>query len=405
MTRLVRPRELLLLVSASVPLSLAFTAWPPPQEVTIVKEVECCEPPVAPDPEPIVTAEAWPVEPKDEPASQPEPAAPQEWRYGADFLWVLQSYGGASRTVVLALEIEEAWAAAVPRALDRDDLVMRAVDEGALPAALRERVGQRVELHGRDGKLCEAVIGAPELIAEATGDLEMFDDDAAQRSTELYEMDDEERRAILAPMIWEYGRRLLVAPLAAPADCGDDGELVWARPLGQPELRPLRPGKTARPRSAMARSFLAQPELVSVADELAYYVNEALPESYGQAEADSTRPSPRLRDHLRARRWSSDGVARVATVAVEGDLFSFEGCGLALHPEWGVALIEDDAVDTVRVGPHGTPVSILDVTGDGQLEIVVEGNGWSPDVLLTITPDGLEQRTALPAVPFFGCPC
>jgi hypothetical protein len=45
------------------------------------------------------------------------------------------------------------------------------------------------------------------------------------------------------------------------------------------------------------------------------------------------------------------------------------------------------------------------VTGDGQLEIVVEGNGWSPDVLVTITPDGLEQRTALPAVPFFGCPC
>jgi hypothetical protein len=402
LTRLARPHELLLLAAgACVPLSLAFTAWPPPGgETIVVRELVPVVPCDEDTPEAVEPLEAEPPEPGPEPELESaEPDDLGERLDGPDFMWVTRpAYEGGGPAVVLALEPEAAWAAGAPRALAADGVVTRPVDETALPPALAAIIGQRVDLYASHARVCTAVVGAPQLIAEASGDLELLG------SIDAGPYDDQpepQRRSALATVVWEHGRQLLVAPLAMPPECGSGRDLQWARAHGAPQIAPLEPTSGGRPRATLARRFLAQPKLIELAELLEH--DSGPVEGSALQEEDS---SSRLRNDLIARRWLDGGEPMAVTVVTVGDDFSFEGCGFGVYPEWGIALTDGDGLPgPVHVGPYGQIAALFDLDGDGRLEVLVEHPDWGGRSLLTLTPEGLQPRSELEAVPFFGCPC
>jgi hypothetical protein len=355
-TRLVRPHELLLLAAgACVPLSIAFAPRPSAtHETTIIRELVpvACDESVPVEPEKAQPQEAEPDE------AEPDEAEPDEI---SDFMWVIRPTSrGTTPVVVLGTEPEEAWAAGPPEALEEDGIVTRPVDESALPPVMRELVGRRLDLYSSRGRACTAQVGAPRLIAEATGDLDLLlyrDPDSDDH--DYWDLSERERRIAAAPAVWEGGRQLLVAPLAAPPECGNPNDLLWARTNDSKEVRPLEPSPGGRPRGALARKFLAQPELAELGEAVAYHL--------------SLDRAPPLRDQLMARRWRADREVSVVTIATVGDDFSFEGCGFGVYPEWGMASVDADGKPgPVHVGPHGEVVSVLDLDGDGVYEVILE---------------------------------
>lgn len=430
MTRLGNRQQLLLLAAAAcVPISLGVTAWPPAvptHEVIIVHAIapapECCqsEPVVEVEPEPV--PEPVPeVEPEPMPEVEPEPEP--SWGTEIDgFAWIAR---GTVTRVVLSVDTDEAWASGPVEATDEDGTVSRTVDQSKLPAELRA-AGRRVDVYTSEGKACTAVVGTPELIAEATGDLEMLtwdesdedgSEDGSEDGVDYYDLPDAERRAKEAPMIWDAGRRVLAAPLALGAGCGDAWSLRWARPHDAGEVAALHAGRTGRPRASLTRSFLAQPEIVELSEELGDYVEESRRMQAEEASRDGSDtteaetppegPSADLRDYLEAQRWRvGDGEAAAVTVFTAGEQFQVEACSDFFSPRWGIAAIDAEGnAGPVHLAPYGEPIAVFDLEGDGQLEVLVSMLWEDGARLFTITPTGLQERATLPGVPSFGCPC
>ncbi|MCX4247020.1 hypothetical protein [Paraliomyxa miuraensis] len=417
-----RKQLLLLAAAASVPISLGLTAWPPAvpkREVIVVQAIAPTPAPSAcgetPESGACVQEPVVEVEPVIEPVV--EPAVPAWELEVPGFAWVV---GGQ---VVLSTTPDEAWAAGPVQALDEDGSVVRAVSEEALPQGIRAARGTRVDVYADDGTRCSGVIEAPQLQAEVEGDLEELtwdesDDDDADRE-DYYERAEAERRADLAPNVWEHGRRLLVAPIALEAGCGSETrELRFARPHQEEAVAVLQPGRSGKPRAALARSFLALPELVELSGELRTYAEEyrkmlieEAKESAGVDELDPEAvpqgPSAQLRTYLQAERWRvGEGAAAAVTVWTEGEPFEAEACGDYLSPSWGIGTVDAEGeIGKVHLGSDGHPIAMLDLEGDGQLEVLVRVS-WGDGIrLMTLTESGLEERSVLESVPSFGCPC
>jgi len=432
-----RQQILLLVAAASVPVSLGLTAWPPAHvhEIVVVH---------APVPVP-VEAPAATREIVEVPPAAPAPveveiveaqAQPAGFVYGRDFLWVTHDVEGGQAFAVLSVEPDEAWGTGRPQPVPgHEGMVERTVDAAAVPAELRALVGERVVLD--TGAFCTAVVGPMRLVAQVEGELELLagedvDLDVDEALVEehgydprsIWERTDAEGRQQMTAAMWEGGRRLLVAPLTLGEACDEDATPRWARPVRRGDVARLEAGPLSR-RSALVRRFLALPELVELSTEFDAYVasmaeveaevaaeqaegEKAEGEAVEGASEAAPRALPRLVDRVTGRRWrTAEGTPAFVTMITEGEELQPEPCSGIPVPQWAIAPVDADGkAGAFVVGPAGAPSEILDLDGDGQWELLVEPDAYFTEPqLVTIGAEGFTALTALPSVPFWGCPC
>ena len=438
-----RKQVLLLVAAASVPVSLGLTAWPP----AAVHDIVVVHTPVA---VPVAVEVAAEQAPASEPPAAPAPVEvelievtpqPAGFVYGRDFLWVTHDVEDGRPFAVLSLTPDEAWGTGEPRATEEHGLVIRELDETAVPAELRAMVGERVVVHGGGTPVCTAEVGPLRLVAQAEGELYLMLDslpavpagegDAEPGSDAMpLEEDDpeefwtlpegEQNERVVEP-IWRDGRRLLVAPLTLDGACDDGGSPRWARPVRRGDVERL---EASRMRSrSLVREFLALPELVELSREFDDYVAglrqyeeeeaaaaaEAGPEPAPAPEpTPEARPLPRLSDRVKGRQWrTAEGTPAFVTMITEGEELMPEPCSGIPAPRWAIAPLDAEGKPgALVVGPYGMPSAILDLEGDAQWELLMDVDSYFTEPeLLTITPEGLKQLSVLPSVPYWGCPC
>jgi len=431
MTRLdTRKQVLLLVTAASVPISLGLTAWPPApiHEIVVVHA-----------PAPVQLEDVAPEAPAIDPPAAPAPVEvelievtpqPAGFVYGRDFLWVTHDVEDDEPFAVLSLAPDDAWGSGKPRATEEYGLVIRELDETAVPAELRAMVGERVVVHGGSTPICTAEIGPLRLVAQAEGELvdeyepepesesEPGEGEAPLEQTAFWNLPEEEQNERAVEPIWQGGRKLLIAPLTLDGECKGDS-LRWARPVRRGDVERLESSRM-RDRS-LVRQFLALPELVELSQEFDAFVADMHQQEQEQEQGTATaeaaptpepapdaRPLPRLSDRVKGRQWrTAEGTTAFVTMITEGEELMPEPCSGIPVPRWAIAPVDADGkAGDFMVGPYGSPNAIFDFEGDGQWELLVAGGIVSNDPeLLTITPEGLHTLSTLPSVPYFGCPC
>lgn len=338
--------------AVEVPVEVAVET---PAEVRV--EIE----PVAPEPEPIEVTEV----------------------YGEDFLFMTsidRDY------IVLALDAPTEWGKGRLRAIeDQWGAVRRKVAENQLPEHLQGWSGRGVTLHGGDMSTCIGTLGKPQLVAQHDGDLDLLLEDPPD---DLWDAEDLPK-SLLQP-VWDNGRRLLVAPVTFPKECGSPR---WAQPLGaKPPLMLTRDDTADSNAGNAARdALLALPDMKTLAEEL-------------QTSADDGFPYPPLRDQTEATTWRDpDGTLSMVSLEVSGE--AFYTCG-GWEDRWGVATMIDGKVERIGTWSLAVVDTMMDIEGDGVAEILTAGMTFEHEAALwNLTAEGLGSRYTLPSVPHIGCPC
>jgi len=341
----------------------------PPVIVPVAHAVEIpveAPPPVEPE---IVEAEPEVVEPLEIPP------------YGEDFLFITD-IGRAY--VVLALDAPAAWGKGRFQSIEGQwGTVQRKVANRKLPEHLRGWAGREVTVHS-DTTSCTGTLGKPQVVAQYDGELDLLLEDPPD---DLWDSD-RLPKSLQRP-VWKEGRRLLVAPVSVPADCGAP---TWAQPIGTPA--PViyeQDTATAHSREVAVDALLSLPEMKTLAEELA-------------ADTDGDGPYPELSEQTESTAWRnpSDDVA-VVTMEVSGEAFYM--CG-GYDEEWAVATVTDGHIDRLDRDSLAVASSVVDLENDRTPEILTTGTRFVDEaVLWSLTSEGLTSRYVLPAVPFIGCPC
>lgn len=389
------PRQLALLaLAAAAPVALGWAMHLEHEAV----EHEVLRPEVlaVPVPVPVPMPEAGPLsepapEPAPEPVPVPEAEPPAPFTYGTSFAFVVEIEGAAH--LVLAPEAEPDWAAGPLTALGEYG-VRRRVDRTMVPPALLAHLDGTFDVYETDGRSCRGRLGEPFLYADASGDL-LWD------TEETY--DDAEDLTTASPrvrkVVWEEGRRLLVAPLEGTGACGD---ARWARDARLPA--PVLPIAVERPSKLHVqearRAYLRTEPLRAAAAEF---------DTYAQQERDDSGnllPVAKLQHRLQSTAFTI-GTAGVRAVLLDVDGPEFGGCG-GLANNWGLALVagEGATVDRIVPGAYGQPEMLVDLDADGSPEVLsaprYDGGGWS---LHTVHDEAFEDLATMSDMPYFGCPC
>ena len=379
------PAPVLLGIAALGPIALGVAAHI--EHMASQRHVLVDAPPVI---VPVVQAVEVPVEvPVEAPAEvepvEVEPAeVKEELEYGDDFLFVTD-IGGPH--VVLSLEVDDAWAEGRFRHVDGVwGAVRRKVDADALPEHLRGWSGRKVVLHDSENNECTAVVGRSKIVAQYDGELDLLLDDPPDDF-----WDAERLPKVLFKPVWKEGRRLLVAPVTIPEQCGDP---TWAQPVGTPAplVRTRDDDAGTNLTEAVKMAVLALPDIETLAKDI---LEEIEP---------GDGPATPLSEQTLATAWHDpDGTTSVVSVAIDGE--SFYMCG-GWDERWAVATIRDGKVDHLETGSLATVDSVLDLERDGTSEIITTGTRMDFEAeLSSVTADGLQVRYTLPSVPFIGCPC
>lgn len=382
------PAPILLGIAALGPLALGIAAHLEHQASQRVVVVEA--PPII---VPVAHAVEVPVEVAVEPPTEvrveiepvePEPVVPRATEvYGEDFLFVTHI---DRNYIVLAIDAPAEWGTGRLRAIEHQwGAVRRNVADRKLPEHLRDWSGRGVTLHGGDLGNCTGTLGKPLLVAQYDGELDLLlenppDDlwDAEKLPKSLYEP------------VWEDGRRLLVAPVTYPKECGSP---TWAQPLGTaaPLVHTRDNSGSTDAGEAAVDALLAQPDMKSLAEQL-------------ETESDGDDPFPPLRDQTQATAWRDpDGAISLVSLEVSGEAFYM--CG-GWDEAWGVATLVDGKVERIDTANLAMAQSMMDLESDGTPEVLTVGTRLDHEAALwSLTADGLVLRHRLPAVPHIGCPC
>lgn len=377
------PAPILLGIAALGPLALGIAAHLEHEASRRVVIVEA--PPVI---VPVVHAVEVPIEvPVEVPTEarvEVEPAPIEATKvYGEDFLFLTH----ISRDyVVLALDAPTEWGTGRLRAIDGQwGAIRRTVAEGKLPEHLRDWSGRGVTLHGGDVDACTGTLGKPQIVAQYDGDLALLLDEAGDDIWESNKL----HKALYEP-VWNEGRRLLVAPVTYPKECGNP---TWAQPLGAPAPRLFTrdEGADSNAGETAVDALLALPDMKSLAEQI-------------ETASDQNDPYPSLRDQTKATTWRDpDGTISMVSLEVSGDAFYV--CG-GWEEQWGVATVRDGKVANIGADRLAVAHAMLDLEHDGVPEILTAGATFRHEAALwNLTADGLEARYTLPAVPYVGCPC
>ena len=326
------------------------------------------------EPEPL---EPEPVE------AEPEPEVEPTQVYGEDFLFVTdvdRDY------VVLALDAPAEWGKGRLRAIERQwGAIRRNVAERKLPGHLRGWAGRGVTLHGGDMDACTGTLGKPQILAQYDGELDLFLEDPPDDIWEAEKLP----KSLYEP-IWDEGRRLLVAPVTFPKECGSP---TWAQPLGTaaPLVRTRGDSAVSDAGEAARDALLALPDMKSLAEQL-------------ETAFDGDDRYPPLRDQTQATAWlDPDGTVSIVSLEVSGEAFYM--CG-GWEEQWGVATIVDGEVERIETGSLAVAHAMMDLEHDGAPEILTVGATFRHEAALwSLTAEGLEARYTLAAVPHIGCPC
>lgn len=369
------------ILSAAAAVSISFSAWVHGQTCSLEAE------PSVPARQHVAVAVSQ--EPEQAVVLAPAKAAPLH--YGEHFAFVVDL---EEPYIVLATEVDASWEGSMD-ALVGVDTVFRNVDQPALPESLQAMEGRSVALwttesDGRTASVGTARIGAPRLVAQASGTL---GPDARLDTWALYErlerdgalpggLEERVKRAI-----WTDGMRLLVAPLEG----ANASEATWARSLDLPEPVFFAPAELASSQQGGLRhAFLATQEGRVAADEhLRMKLGSLLP-------------------HIRTRGWKdATGEIQLATAFIDSP--HVETCG---GFDWSFALGSQ-----VRGGEWALPVAVPsahtigpafvgDLNGDGFADMFLEPRPLDGSTtLLQGSPEGLGVVNTLDEIPYFGCRC
>lgn len=369
------------ILSAAAAVSISFSAWVHGQTCSLEAEASV--------PARLHAAVAVPHQPEQEAVLAPPKAAPLH--YGEHFAFVVDL---EEPYIVLATDVDASWEGSMD-ALVGVDTAFRNVDVPALPESLQAVQGRSVALwttesDGQATSLGTARIGAPRLVAQASGAL---GPDARLETWALYErlerdgalpgqLEDRLKHAI-----WADGMRLLVAPLQGARA----SDATWARSLELPEPVFFAPTELeVAEQGAMRQAFLGTHEGREAANE------------HLRMELGSLVP------HIRARGWAdAAGELQFSTAFVDSP--HVETCG---GFDWSFALGTQ-----VRGGEWAAPVGVPsahtigpafvgDLNGDGFADMFLEPRPLDGSTtLLQGSPEGLRVVNTLDEIPYFGCRC
>ncbi len=369
------------ILSAAAAVSISFSAWVHGQTCSLEAE------PSVPS-----RLHASMVAPR--PAEHREVVAPLEvapLKYGEHFAFVVDL---EEPYIVLATDVDASWEGSMDTLLGVDT-VFRSVDGPALPESLQAMEGRSVALwanesDGHATSLGTARIGAPRLVAQASGSL---GPDARLDTWALYERLERDGvlpgrvQGRLKQAIWDDGQRLLVAPLEGARA----SEATWARSAELPEPTFFVPRELeAAEQGAMRHAFLANHEGRAAADE------------HLRMELGSLAP------HIRTQGWADTaGELQFSTAFVDsphvetcgGFDWSFALATQVHHGEWAVP----GAVPSAHtIGP----TFVGDLNADGFADMFLEPRPLDGGtMLLQGSPEGLRVVDTLDEVPYFGCRC
>lgn len=369
------------ILSAAAVASISLSAWVHGQTCSLQAEPSV--------PARLHASVAVPQQPEQAAVVVPSEAAPLT--YGEHFAFVVDL---EEPYIVLATEVDASWEGSM-EALVGVDTAFRSVDVPALPESLQAMEGRSVALwstdsDGRASSLGTARIGAPRLVAQASGSL---GPNARLDTWALYErlerdgalpgaLEDRVKRAI-----WADGLHLLVAPLEGE----HASDATWARSveLPEPEFFSATDLDVAE-QGALRQAFLATPEGRTAADE------------HLRMELGSLVP------HIRTRGWAdAAGEIQFSTAFVDSP--HVETCG---GFDWAFALgvqvragqwdVPADVPSAHTIGP----AFVGDLNGDGFSDMFLEPRPLDGSTtLLQGSPEGLRVVDTLDEVPYFGCRC
>ena len=376
------------------PKEIVPVAVPTPAPTTVVIAPDFSHhAPRAVEPPPEVAPAVEVVPEAETPSVTIEPAPPAEV---PGFFFTVRAAG--KTYVVLSQEIEDAWATSDAEAIDEwGQTVQRGVDMDALPTELASWHGQRIDTYGGDGLACPARIGDYHLLGQAHGDL-VYEIDELEDTEDAWESG--EYDAVMrenAPVIWDVGRKLLVAEVDGRYGCVAGAQLALAHTEATPLVyRPDR-SRGAANFEPTRRAVLKTDRFEELAVEYEQYTQDPDPALGISAK------QPKLRRYTDATAWfTPEGEAQLVSVIVDGEVFG--PCGGLPRP-WGVARVGeggDAVIGDAAADEWGDVIAVMDLDGDGNPEILADG--WDRQ-LLRLVDGKLETVSELEAVPFFGCPC
>lgn len=369
------------ILTAAATVSISFSAWVHGQTCSLEAE--------PPAPARLHAAVAAPQQLEQRAVLAQPKAAPL--KYGEHFAFVVDL---EEPYIVLATDVDASWEGSMDNLLGVDT-AFRNVDVPALPESLQAMEGRSVALwttesDGRTTSAGTARIGAPRLVAQASGTL---GPEARLDTWALYErlerdgalpgrLEDRVKRAI-----WADGMRLLVAPLEG----AQASDATWARSLDLAEPVFFAPADLeVAEQGALRQAFLATPDARTAADE------------HLRMELGSLVP------HIRTQGWTdASGELQFATAFIDSP--HVEACG---GFDWSLALGAqvrggEWAVPGAVPSAHTVgPAFIGDLNADGFADMFLEPRPLDGNtMLLQGSPEGLRVVDTLEEIPYFGCRC
>lgn len=369
------------ILAAAAAVSVSFSAWVHGQTCSLEAEPSV--------PARLHAAVAVPHQPEQTAVVVEPTMAPLT--YGEHFAFVVDL---EEPYIVLATDVDASWEGSMGELLGVDT-AFRNVDIPALPESLQAMQGRSVALwssesNGGATSLGTARIGAPRLVAQASGSL---GPNARLDTWALYERLEREGalpRGLeerVKEAIWADGLRLLVAPLEGARA----SEATWARSVELPEPVFFAPTELGVAKEgAVRQAFLATQDGRTAADE------------HLRMELGSLVP------HIRTQGWSdAGGELQLATAFVDsphvetcgGFDWSF-ALGAQIHGgEWSVPAAVPSAH---TIGP----AFVGDLNADGFADMFLEPRPLDGStILLQGSPEGLNVVGTLGEIPYFGCRC
>jgi len=298
----------------------------------------------------------------------------------ASFMLVVDA-GGPH--VLLTAEVDEGAGRGALTLASRGDpaAATRAMDPATLDASIRALIGAGIEVFGTEGATCTAIVGAPRIVHRVVphfGTVQHWDGEFG---------DPPRTGAQIAVDVWELGA--VGSFVAAPIEGEGCADALWARVTAEGAPLIFRPHAAAgEEREAAVRAFRGLPAHGAVQRDF---------RSYGAGYTghwdEFTGGGPRV------QRWHEPGSGRSVVTAV---VRAGAGCGDFDAAQWGLFEDVDGELSprTDESAPgHYEPRAIVDVDGDGLVEVVV------PDGLLRANADGGYGRVIDVAPPYLDCDC
>ena len=300
--------------------------------------------------------------------------------------------------IVLSAEPDAAWGAGEPRVLSRDSFTLiQGTEPSAVPAELKGQVGRPFALYSPSGVVCQATVKSLGILGRVIphfGMREIWTQDLEGKA---------QTEAQAAPEVWSWTEsgRLLVGELETKGTCT---EALWARGGALAPLAPIPLDDAGEPFTTQALQELRKlPIHKKLQKEFETWSQESgSPSTAPWDTFEGAKPVVKL-----IGKPGGDQKALISLTLQAGyGCGSFEG---SLWVLWEVTgsleslkwTLANDPANALAVTPKG----VMDVDGDGSLELLFTGEGLDQSTGFIRLNGARYLQQQIIRVPYLDCPC